>query len=86
MKTVKTGTVRSRIKRGDQVVVIPYVMPGFDLARLCAQRFPAERTSRAIGMVLMNHGVFSFGDTAREFGVDWPHFIAQTISFAIIGS
>ena len=25
---------------GDAVVVIPYVMPGFDLARLCAERFP----------------------------------------------
>ena len=25
---------------GDQVVIIPYVMPGFDLARLCAELFP----------------------------------------------
>ena len=25
-----------------RVVVIPYVMPGFDLARLCAERLPAE--------------------------------------------
>jgi F-type H+-transporting ATPase subunit b len=24
------------------------------------------------------------GDTAREFGVDWPHFIAQVISFGIV--
>src|SRR6185369_5943763 len=24
------------------------------------------------------------GDTAREFGVDWPHFIAQVVSFAIV--
>ena len=51
---------------GDRVVVIPYVMPGFDLARLCARRFPAEATGNTIGMVLMNHGVFSFGATARE--------------------
>ena len=28
----------------DRVVVIPYIMPGFDLARLCAQMFPAEAT------------------------------------------
>ncbi len=24
------------------------------------------------------------GDTAREFGVDWPHFLAQVISFCIV--
>ena len=51
---------------GDSVVVIPYVMPGFDLARLCAERFPAEAGPQTIGMVLMNHGIFSFGETARE--------------------
>ncbi|MEI7729084.1 MAG: ATP synthase F0 subunit B [Verrucomicrobiota bacterium] len=24
------------------------------------------------------------GDTAREFGVDWPHLIAQMISFSVV--
>jgi F-type H+-transporting ATPase subunit b len=24
------------------------------------------------------------GDTAREFGVDWPHFIAQVVSFCLV--
>jgi len=60
------GAERIREIYGDSVVVIPYVMPGFDLARLCAARFPAEASSRTLGMVLMNHGIFSFGDTARE--------------------
>jgi NAD(P)-dependent dehydrogenase (short-subunit alcohol dehydrogenase family) len=41
-------------------------MPGFDLARSCAQRFAAESHAGTIGMVLMNHGVFSFGATAKE--------------------
>jgi rhamnose utilization protein RhaD (predicted bifunctional aldolase and dehydrogenase)/NAD(P)-dependent dehydrogenase (short-subunit alcohol dehydrogenase family) len=60
------GAARIREIYGDSVVVIPYVMPGFDLARACAERFPAEATPRTIGMVLMNHGIFSFGATARE--------------------
>ena len=51
---------------GDQVVIIPYVMPGFDLAKLCAERFRAESSEKTIGMVLLNHGIFSFGDTARQ--------------------
>jgi len=51
---------------GDEVIVLPYVMPGFDLAKLCAEVYPAQVTSRTIGMVLLNHGIFSFGDTAKE--------------------
>jgi len=60
------GEARIRAIYGDSVVVIPYVMPGFDLARLCAERFPAEAGPATIGMVLMHHGIFSFGATARE--------------------
>jgi len=50
---------------GDRVVFIPYVMPGFKLARLCAELFPQQATSKTIGLVLMNHGLFTFGDTAK---------------------
>lgn len=60
------GEERIREVYGDRVVIIPYVMPGFDLARLCAERFPRDVTRATIGMVLMNHGIFSFGETARE--------------------
>lgn len=60
------GEARVREIYGDRVVVIPYMMPGFDLARLCADRFPAEAGPDTIGMVLLNHGIFSFGATARE--------------------
>ena len=57
-----------RIKEiyGDSVVIVPYVMPGFDLARLCAERFAADAGPQTRGMVLMNHGIFSFGETAKE--------------------
>lgn len=60
------GEARIREIYGEDVVVIPYVMPGFDLARAVASRFPLEATPRTQGMVLMNHGIFSFGATARE--------------------
>jgi rhamnose utilization protein RhaD (predicted bifunctional aldolase and dehydrogenase)/NAD(P)-dependent dehydrogenase (short-subunit alcohol dehydrogenase family) len=60
------GEARIREIYGDEVVVIPYVMPGFDLARSCAERFPAQAGPRTVGMVLLNHGIFSFGETARE--------------------
>lgn len=59
------GEARIREIYGDSVVVIPYVMPGFDLARLCAKKFAVEAGPNTIGMVLMNHGIFSFGDNAK---------------------
>jgi rhamnose utilization protein RhaD (predicted bifunctional aldolase and dehydrogenase)/NAD(P)-dependent dehydrogenase (short-subunit alcohol dehydrogenase family) len=50
---------------GDAVVVVPYVMPGFVLAKLCAELFPAERHAGTVGMALLNHGLFTFADDAR---------------------
>jgi len=60
------GESRIREIYGDTVVLIPYVMPGFDLAKLCARRFAAEAGPNTIGMVLLNHGIFSFGQNAGE--------------------
>jgi rhamnose utilization protein RhaD (predicted bifunctional aldolase and dehydrogenase)/NAD(P)-dependent dehydrogenase (short-subunit alcohol dehydrogenase family) len=60
------GEERIRDIYGDDVVIIPYVMPGFDLARLCAQKFAADAHPSTIGMVLLKHGIFSFGNTAKE--------------------
>jgi rhamnose utilization protein RhaD (predicted bifunctional aldolase and dehydrogenase)/NAD(P)-dependent dehydrogenase (short-subunit alcohol dehydrogenase family) len=60
------GEQRAREIFGKDAVIVPYVMPGFDLARQCARLFAAESTSSTIGMVLVNHGIFSFGATARE--------------------
>jgi rhamnose utilization protein RhaD (predicted bifunctional aldolase and dehydrogenase)/NAD(P)-dependent dehydrogenase (short-subunit alcohol dehydrogenase family) len=63
-----TAKGRQRVEEiyGDRLVIIPYVMPGFDLARVCAEIFPKTATDKTIGMLLMNHGIFSFGDTAKE--------------------
>ena len=60
------GAQRVRDIYGDSVLIVPYVMPGFDLARDCATRIEQQLTDSMIGMVLLNHGIFSFGATARE--------------------
>ena len=60
------GEGRIREIYGDSVVVIPYVMPGFDLARVCADLFSQQAGPQTIGMVLLNHGIFSFGETAQQ--------------------
>jgi len=60
------GEKRVRDIYGDRVVVIPYVMPGFDLAAYCAREYPQQKTKNTIGMVLLSHGVFSFAAEAKE--------------------
>lgn len=51
---------------GDQVVIVPYVMPGFDLARAVAECWEADSHPGTTGIVLLNHGLFAFGDDADE--------------------
>ena len=49
---------------GDRVSLVDYVKPGFDLALAAAEVF--ESNPAVEGMILRQHGVFSFGATARE--------------------
>jgi rhamnose utilization protein RhaD (predicted bifunctional aldolase and dehydrogenase)/NAD(P)-dependent dehydrogenase (short-subunit alcohol dehydrogenase family) len=51
---------------GDRVIVIPYIMPGFDLSKLCASYLKTDLTPKTTGIILLNHGIFSFGNTAEE--------------------
>ena len=60
------GEARVREIYGDAVLIVPYVMPGFELARACAKKIEAEMKPSTIGMVLLKHGLFSFGASAEE--------------------
>jgi rhamnose utilization protein RhaD (predicted bifunctional aldolase and dehydrogenase)/NAD(P)-dependent dehydrogenase (short-subunit alcohol dehydrogenase family) len=60
------GEKRVRDIYGDRVVIIPYIMAGFDLAAYCAREFPKQAGRNCIGMVLLSHGIFSFGADARQ--------------------
>jgi rhamnose utilization protein RhaD (predicted bifunctional aldolase and dehydrogenase)/NAD(P)-dependent dehydrogenase (short-subunit alcohol dehydrogenase family) len=48
----------------DRIACVPYILPGFGLAKAAAARFDAN--PRAEGLMLIKHGIFSFGATARE--------------------
>lgn len=60
------GADHVRAALGEDVLIVPYVMPGFKLARLCAELFSIDAGPKTIGMVLLSHGLFTFGNTARE--------------------
>lgn len=51
---------------GDKVLVIPYIMPGFVLAKLVYDMTRDVDWSKLEGMVLLNHGLFTFADSAKE--------------------
>ncbi|MDH3732599.1 MAG: bifunctional aldolase/short-chain dehydrogenase [Gemmatimonadota bacterium] len=49
---------------GERLAIVPYIMPGFDLAKAC--KAVADVHPEAEGLVLLKHGLFTFGATARE--------------------
>ena len=57
---------------GKSVAIVPYVMPGFDLALKAsayyeeARRRAEESNTNLEGMILLKHGIFSFASTAKE--------------------
>jgi len=57
------GTAVAREAMGPNVTVLDYVKPGFDLARAVIERF--ERRADVEGIVLLHHGLITFGDDAR---------------------
>jgi len=63
-----TDDAADKIKEiyGDKVLVIPYIMPGFVLAKLVYDMTRDVNWSELEGMVLMNHGLFTFNDNAKK--------------------
>jgi rhamnose utilization protein RhaD (predicted bifunctional aldolase and dehydrogenase)/NAD(P)-dependent dehydrogenase (short-subunit alcohol dehydrogenase family) len=58
------ATVRRIYK--DRLLLVPYVMPGFLLAKKVYEITRDIDWSKYEGMVLLNHGVFTFDDDARR--------------------
>lgn len=50
---------------GDSVIVVPYVMPGFILSKEVHRLTRGADFSKLEGLILMNHGIFTFHDDAR---------------------
>ncbi len=49
---------------GARVGYVPYLMPGFGLAKAAAQVFDADPSVE--GLILVKHGIFSFGSDAQQ--------------------
>jgi rhamnose utilization protein RhaD (predicted bifunctional aldolase and dehydrogenase)/NAD(P)-dependent dehydrogenase (short-subunit alcohol dehydrogenase family) len=72
---------RAKAWVGKHLGVVPYIMPGFALAKLAAEIY--ERDPRVEGLVLIKHGIFTFGETARqsyERMIEWVNRAERLIS------
>jgi rhamnose utilization protein RhaD (predicted bifunctional aldolase and dehydrogenase)/NAD(P)-dependent dehydrogenase (short-subunit alcohol dehydrogenase family) len=58
------GAERCAEVYGDAMAVVPYIKPGFPLAKAVAGIY-AERP-RVEGLILLKHGIFTFGESARQ--------------------
>jgi rhamnose utilization protein RhaD (predicted bifunctional aldolase and dehydrogenase)/NAD(P)-dependent dehydrogenase (short-subunit alcohol dehydrogenase family) len=58
------GEARAADLYDGRMGIVPYLMPGFGLAKAAARVFAAS--PGAVGLILHKHGIFTFADTARE--------------------
>lgn len=58
---------------GDRLVCVPFIMPGFELAKVAAEVYDANPDVE--GLILINHGHFAFGDSAKA---SYDRLIAHT--------
>ena len=49
---------------GNRAALVPYIMPGFALAKKAAE--VSRANPDAVGLILLKHGIFSMGATAEE--------------------
>ena len=58
------GAARCIELYGKRMGLVPYILPGFALAKKAAEMYEAD--PEVEGLVLLKHGIFTFGASARE--------------------
>ncbi len=74
------GEALVRAAMGADVIVVPYVFPGFELAHAVADGLAAQPD--AVGMVWLKHGVMTWGDTAQESYERMVDLVTRAEAFA----
>lgn len=60
------GEDRIRTLYGESILIVPYVMPGFLLAKEIYRLTHGINWSKVDGIILLNHGVFTFDNDAKR--------------------
>jgi rhamnose utilization protein RhaD (predicted bifunctional aldolase and dehydrogenase)/NAD(P)-dependent dehydrogenase (short-subunit alcohol dehydrogenase family) len=64
---------------GSRMAFVPYVLPGFGLAKTAIEAF--ERAPGCEGLILSKHGLVTFGETAREAYERMIAFVSRAEDF-----
>src|SRR5579885_34797 len=67
------GEAMAREVYGDRVAYVPYTIPGFALAKSVADVF--DKNPKVEGLVLLQHGIFTVGDSAKQAYERMIHFV-----------
>lgn len=85
---------RERIEElyGDKLLIVPYVMPGFVLAREIFKMTRDIVWDEIEGMILLNHGVFTFHDDAKtsydkmiEIVSEAENYLSKSAADSLVG-
>ena len=60
------GAARLAELFGNEVLILPYTMPGFVLAKQVAEATADTNWTKLRGIVLLNHGLFTFAEDAKD--------------------
>jgi len=66
---------------GDEVLILPYFMPGFILARQVAEATRSLDWSTLKGIVLLHHGIFTFHEDAKTSYDNMIELVAKAEDF-----
>ena len=72
---------QSLIKKifGNKLGIVPYIMPGFSLAKECFKVF--KKDEKVQGLALINHGIFTFGNTAKQSYERMINFVSDVENY-----
>ena len=72
---------QSLIKKifGNKLGIVPYIMPGFSLAKECFKVF--NKDEKVEGLALINHGIFTFGNTAKQSYERMINFVSDVENY-----
>jgi rhamnose utilization protein RhaD (predicted bifunctional aldolase and dehydrogenase)/NAD(P)-dependent dehydrogenase (short-subunit alcohol dehydrogenase family) len=77
----KRGEKLIREIYGQRILVVPYTRAGFALAKTVYQMAQNIEWRKIEGLILMNHGLFTFGDDAKTSYERMLHLVSQAQHF-----
>ncbi|MBE9562926.1 MAG: class II aldolase/adducin family protein, partial [Proteobacteria bacterium] len=78
-----TADGMERIKQiyGNRILIVPYVMPGFVLAKQVYDITKNVDWNQLEGMILLNHGVFTFADNAKTSYTNMVNLVTEAENY-----